>query len=216
MASGAAAAAPLDGPILTRSQRNRRDAIVSTTVDLLASQEHGQIHMRDIADRSGVALATLYRYFASKELLFAHAVVAWGETFVSRTRQRAGNAASDAERMQQTFRRTIKAYERWPNFYRLIAALEITDDAEARQVFQVFSANYQESLRTVLEHTDPEDAAVVAQVLLATLGTALRKWSVGEWETAQVYDHMSRAVDLLFREPRSIVPHAAVADNGER
>lgn len=189
---------------LTRSQRDRREAILATTAELLASQEHGQIHMRDIADRSGVALATLYRYFPSKELLFAHAVVAWGEAFVSSTKRRAGNAASDAERMQQTFRQTIKAYERWPNFYRLIAALEITDDVEARQVFQRFSAQYQESLRTVLEYTHPDDAAVVAQVLLATLGAALRKWSVGEWQTAQVYEHMSRAVTLVFGQPRGV------------
>lgn len=203
-AQSPAAAAPLAEAGLTRSQRDRREAIVSTTIELLATQEHGQIHMRDIADRSGVALATLYRYFASKELLFAHAVVAWGEAFVSTTRRRAGNAASDEERMQQTFRRTIKAYERWPNFYRLIAALEITDDAEARQVFQRFSAHYQESLRTVLEHTHPDDAAVVAQVLLAMLGTALRKWSVGEWDTVQVYDQMSRSVALIFGQPRGI------------
>ena len=185
-------------------------------VELLASHEHGQIHMRDIADRSGVALATLYRYFASKELLFAHAVVAWGQSFVSTAKRRAGNAPSDSERMQQTFRRTIKAYERWPNFYRLIAALEITDDAEARQVFQLFSAYYQESLRTVLEHTDPDDAAVVAQVLLSTLGTALRKWSVGEWEIAQVYDHMSKAVDLVFREPRPLACDKPIAVIGQR
>jgi AcrR family transcriptional regulator len=204
MASSASAALSATASGLTRSQRDRRDAILATTVDMLATQEHGQIHMRDIADRSGVALATLYRYFASKELLFAHAVVAWGEAFVANAKRRAGNAASDAERMQQTFRRTIKAYERWPNFYRLIAALEITDDAEARQVFQVFSGRYQESLRTVLEHTHPEDAAVVAQVLLATLGTALRKWSVGEWQTAEVYGHMSRAVALIFGQPRRI------------
>jgi AcrR family transcriptional regulator len=204
MATSPSASVAQTASALTKSQRDRREAIVTTTIELLASQEHGQIHMRDIADRSGVALATLYRYFASKELLFAHAVVAWGEAFVSTTRRRAGNADSDAERMQQTFRRTIKAYERWPNFYRLIAALEITDDAEARQVFQVFSAHYQQSLRTVLEHTDPEDAAVIAQVLLDTLGAALRKWSIGVWETAQVYDHMNRAVALIFGQPRSI------------
>ena len=68
----------------------------------------------------------------------------------------------------------------------------------------MFSARYQESLRTVLEHTHPDDAAVVAQVLLATLGTALRKWSVGDWQTAEVYDHMSRAVALVFGQPRRI------------
>jgi len=204
MASNAPDPGSISGPVPSRSQRDRREAIVATTLEMLATREHGQIHMRDIADASGVALATLYRYFASKDLLYAHTVVAWGQAFVSTTRRRAGNAASDEERMQQTFRRTIKAYERWPTFYRLISALEITEDAEARQVFQAFSAHYQASLRTVLEHTDPEDAAMVAQMLLSALGAALRKWSVGEWETAQVYDHMSKAVDLMFRQPRGI------------
>lgn len=184
------------------ARRNRRDAILETTIEQLSTLEHGQIHMRDIADRSGVALATLYRHFASKELLFAHAVVAWGQTFVSTTKQRAGNATCDAERIERAFRRTMKAYERWPAFYRLIAALEITEDVEARQVFQAFSTHYQDSLRTVLVDTDPEDAALIAQILLSTLGAALRKWSVGEWQTAEVYEHMSRAVDLVFREPR--------------
>ncbi len=197
----ASSSTPFAMPTLTPAQHHRREAIVATTIELLTTREHGQIHMRDIAERSGVALATLYRYFASKELLFAHAVVAWGEAFVASAKRRAGNAASDKERMQQTLRRTVKAYERWPNFYRLIAALELTEDDEARQVFRAFSANYQDSLRTVLVETAPDDAALVAQMLLSSLGAALRKWSVGDWQTAQVYAHMEAAVDLIFRAP---------------
>jgi TetR/AcrR family transcriptional regulator, cholesterol catabolism regulator len=189
-------------PGLTASQHGRRAAIVAATVDLLATREHGQIHMREIAESAGVALATLYRYFGSKELLFAHAVVAWGGAFVASARRRAGSTTSDRERMQQAFARTIKAYERWPNFYRLIAALEITEDEAARLVFQAYSASYQEALRAVLAETAPEDAAMIAQILLSSLGAALRKWSVGEWQTGAVYDHMERAVDLMFRAPR--------------
>jgi AcrR family transcriptional regulator len=186
----------------TDAQRARRDAIMRATIELLSNREHGQIHMRDIADRSGVALATLYRYFASKELLFAHAVVAWGQAFVSTTETRASEARSDAERIQQAFARTIKAYERWPAFYRLIAAFEVTEDSDADRVFQSFSKRYQGSLKTVLRDTDPDDAAIIAQMLLSTLGAALRKWSIGDWEIAQVYEQMSSAVDLVFRLPR--------------
>ena len=47
---------------MTEAQRARREAILSATMDLLGEREHGQIHMRDIAERSGVALATLYRF----------------------------------------------------------------------------------------------------------------------------------------------------------
>lgn len=188
---------------MTGAQRARREAILSATMDLLDEREHGQIHMRDIAERSGVALATLYRYFASKELLYAHAIVAWGRAFGPATQRLASGAASDRERMDQAFRRTIKAYERQPAFYRLIAALEVTEDRDAHDVFQAFSSGYQALLRDVLTDTDPEDAALIAQMLLATLGSALRKWSLGDWPVARVYDQMASAIDLIFREPRA-------------
>lgn len=190
-------------PGLTAGQRARREAILSATSDLLDEREHGQIHMRDIAERSGVALATLYRYFASKELLYAHTVVAWGDAFGPATQRKASTAASDRERIHQAFRRTIKAYERQPAFYRLIAALEVTEDREAHEVFQAFSGRYQALLRDVLSETDDDDAALIAQMLLATLGSALRKWSLGDWPVARVYDQMASAVDLMFRAPRA-------------
>lgn len=185
-------------------QMARREAILSATIDLLSEREHGQIHMREIADRAGVALATLYRYFVSKELLYANVIVAWGKAFGPMTKVQASTVKCDTDRIKQAFRRTIKAYERGPNFYRLIAALEVTEDAEARRVFQAFSARYRELLRSVLVDTEPDDAAMVTQMLLSTLGEALRKWSVGEWEVRQVYQYIDKAADLIFGQPRAV------------
>ncbi len=187
---------------LTPAQRRRREAIISATSDMLATREPAQIHMRDIAAEAGVALGTLYRYFPSKELLYAHCVAAWGQAFAPMTRTQNSKAASDAERISRVLRRTVKAYERWPNFYRLIALLEITDDSEARSVYQVFYESYRALLATVLVDTDPDDAAVVVQMLLSSLGNALGKWFLGEWKVEAVHAHVTKAVELIFGQPR--------------
>jgi AcrR family transcriptional regulator len=187
---------------LSVAQRGRREAIVAKTIELLATREPAQIHMREIAAEAGVALATLYRYFPSKELLYAHAVAAWGKSFAPMTRSQAGKAGCDAERIRGALRRTAKAYQRWPNFYRLILFLEITEDREAGKVYQAFSTQYQGLLATVLEDTEPEDATLAAEILLSSLGSALRKWSLGQWTIEQVLDHIDRAVTLVFGQPR--------------
>lgn len=204
MASRAIAASSMPASGLSPAQRNRREAILGATIEQLSSREPAQIHMREIAAESGVALATLYRYFPSKELLYAHAVAAWGRAFGPMSRSQAGKVSSDAERISRVLRRTVKAYERWPNFYRLIAFLEITDDSVARGVYQEFSIQYQALLAQVLEDTEPEDAALVVEILLSALGVALRKWSLGEWRIEQVYRHVERAANLVFGQPRRI------------
>ena len=42
-----------------------------------------RISVREVAESAGVALATLYHYFPSKEHLFAEALVQWASTMGS-------------------------------------------------------------------------------------------------------------------------------------
>lgn len=48
------------------AQRERRRRILAATFDLAASGGYDAVQMREVADRAGVALGTLYRYFPSK------------------------------------------------------------------------------------------------------------------------------------------------------
>lgn len=56
---------------LSATQSRRRQHIVDASFDLLLSRRYDQIQMRDTAADAGVALGTLYRYFSSKDHLFA-------------------------------------------------------------------------------------------------------------------------------------------------
>jgi AcrR family transcriptional regulator len=62
---------------MTAAQVRRREAAIDQALRDLATRDYESIQMREIAERAGIALATLYRYFPSKEYLFAVALERW-------------------------------------------------------------------------------------------------------------------------------------------
>jgi TetR/AcrR family transcriptional regulator, cholesterol catabolism regulator len=52
---------------MTSRQLIRRARIIEAVIDLIADVGADAVQMRDVAQRSGVALATVYRYFSSKD-----------------------------------------------------------------------------------------------------------------------------------------------------
>ncbi|HVA61118.1 MAG TPA: TetR family transcriptional regulator [Mycobacteriales bacterium] len=59
------------------SQQARRERILDAAVELATEGGYNAVQMREVADRAGVALGTLYRYFPSKVNLL---VAAMGRT----------------------------------------------------------------------------------------------------------------------------------------
>ncbi len=64
---------------MTARQRGRRAALTEAVIDLLQETEPDRIQMREVSERSGVALGTLYRYFPTKEHLMAASMEAWND-----------------------------------------------------------------------------------------------------------------------------------------
>jgi hypothetical protein len=62
---------------LTASQFARRERIVRVALKLLVNGDYEKIQMKDVAEGSDVALGTVYRYFTSKEHLFAAVQLEW-------------------------------------------------------------------------------------------------------------------------------------------
>src|SRR5262249_62140274 len=74
-------AARPDPASLPPGQQERRRRIVQAAIDLLEQGEYEAIQMRDVAQAAGVALATIYRYFTSKEHLYPPALLEWAPDF---------------------------------------------------------------------------------------------------------------------------------------
>jgi len=184
----------------TPSQQARRHRIVTAALELLETREYDRIQVRDVAESANVALGTLYRYFPSKEQLFAEVLVEWSRTFETSVRSRS-RATTDAQRLKALLRRAAAAFERHPNFFRLLAALERVNDPAVTRPFREYSDHVSGVLEEALEDTDRADAALITRMTLAFLDALLKQWAVGQVSMASVYAQLDRAVDLVFAAP---------------
>ncbi|MGZ4800092.1 MAG: TetR/AcrR family transcriptional regulator [Acidimicrobiia bacterium] len=82
--------------VLSDEQAGRRDLVVAAATDLAKAGGYDAVVMKAVADRSGVALATIYRWFASKDHLLTEVLLVWGTQLsesLAADPPRAGDAA---------------------------------------------------------------------------------------------------------------------------
>jgi AcrR family transcriptional regulator len=190
-------------PARTPSQQARRARIIATATELLDEREYERIQIREVAEGAGVALATLYRYFPSKELLYAHVLQAWSESFDRDLRTSRVEPPTDEARLRAALRRVVRAYERHPHFYRLVTVLDVGTDPAVGEVYATFATRFVGALRDALRDVADDDAEAIARMTSALLGALLRAWSLGRTPIAGVYAQLDRAVELVFHEPRA-------------
>ncbi|HOT79387.1 MAG TPA: TetR family transcriptional regulator [Microthrixaceae bacterium] len=179
------------------SQAARRQRIVDAALELLQDRPYDQIQMRDVAEGAGVALGTLYRYFPSKEQLFAHVLVEWSRRFEP-GRRRGPAPETDADRLVAVLRAAARAFERHPNFFQLIALLEVISDPDVAEPFHEYSGAFSTALSDALHDVDPSDVVVISTMSSALIGTLLRSWWLGRISMRSVYDQLDRSVALMF------------------
>ena len=121
--------------------------------------EYDAIQMRDVAQEAGVALGTVYRYFTSKEHLYAAALLEWAANFPTREQSKPAGGRSDEAQLRALMRRAVRAFERYPQMMRVEIVIESSPDPNARALFDQFAARNGGTLKSALSSTKPETAA---------------------------------------------------------
>ena len=198
----AAAAAPAlpDPATLPAGQQERRDRIVRAAFALLERGEYDAIQMRDVAREAGVALATIYRYFTSKEHLYAAALVEWAADYPTRGRPAADHVSSEAQ-LRALMRRAVRAFEHYPQMMRVEIVLESSTDPNARALFDQFAGNNRRALMDALSSTDADTAAAIVETVNSVMVTRLRSWALGRGTIQDVDRSVQRTLDLIFASP---------------
>lgn len=62
---------------LTKDQQARRERLIDAARELALEGGYAAVTMHDVADRAGVARATVYRYFATKDHLLTEVAADW-------------------------------------------------------------------------------------------------------------------------------------------
>ena len=132
--------APVDLPTiriatLTPEQQDRRRRIIDAAFELGAEKGYDAVQMRDVAAISNVSLATIYRYFSSKDHLLAAAMTGWMAKLQSRVAQSPPRGDDAVEQLIDVLRRGCRAMERQP---KLTRALVRAMGASASQIQRVF------------------------------------------------------------------------------
>lgn len=183
---------------LSSTQRERRDRIVQAGLTLLKTNEHHQIQMKDVAAEAGVALGTVYRYFQSKDHLFAEVLAAWGSQLRTNVERKPLRGETNAERLTDVLHRSMRAFQAWPQLARVVMALEASDDPFTREIF---ARNMAHNLDVYVEAVQglPETLTTdVVRVAASVFDLQLRQWVVGAQSIADVYDRIGKSVWVIL------------------
>lgn len=158
------------GTDLPAYKQARRSQIVAAAMAALKVGDYDQIQMRDIAEDAQVALGTLYRYFSSKEHVYAAVLQEWARpVFVAE-----GADPRPAEvRVRAKVATILASFERWPGFFRVCMLLQNSTDPNATALMAEFSDAAVDTLARDFAALGERPAADAAVMLWAVVNTVL-------------------------------------------
>ncbi|PGH50612.1 TetR family transcriptional regulator [Streptomyces sp. Ru87] len=123
------------GPPLTARQEERRRRILEAAVRLASDGGFDAVQMREVAERSGVALGTLYRYFPSKIYLLVATLRGELGRLHETLRERPPEDPDPAARVTGTLLRAFGAMRREPRLAdAMMRALTFADRSVTNEV----------------------------------------------------------------------------------
>ncbi len=193
---------PLEIAPLSTAQRSRHAAVTGAVLALLEEAASEDIQMREVSARSKVALATVYRYFPTKEQLLAAAMVAWNERMVDRFRTMHAEHSSvgpAVERAVLLSSANLRAYRRRPHHARLEIELHASRDPYVIETLEQRAARNRTALFEMIPEVPPETARVASLAVGGTLFTALALWTAGRITFAAAEANLEDVVRLSLR-----------------
>lgn len=190
--------AQLDPASLPKGQQARRQHIIDVASELLVADEFERIQIRDVAEGSGVALGTVYRYFTSKEHLYAAVLRDWSATDPIKHGNPVDVSRSPAERIRERLHHSVRRFEEYPTFLRLQSSLRQSADPIVSEIFAEFSDQVLTSYRAQLADLPAGDAADIVSIVTAVLTHQLVLFGLGRQDAAEVHRLLDRTVDMIF------------------
>jgi AcrR family transcriptional regulator len=193
-------AVELDLGALTPNQAARRQRVIDAAMKLAAEGGYDAVQMRDVAGEAGVALGTIYRYFASKDHLLAACQVEFARAEQQKLERQPPRGDTPADRVVDVLRRATRAQERQPQLTAaMVTAISSPDPAVSgcqREVTAVMAAVLAGPMRDV----DPRLRPGIVRALSHVWFSALLGWVNGWTNVGAVGEELESAARLLQRD----------------
>jgi AcrR family transcriptional regulator len=182
---------------LTPEQLDRRRRIIDAAFELGAEKGYDAVQMRDVAAISNVSLATIYRYFSSKDHLLAAAMTEWVAKLQARVVKAPPRGADAVEQLTDVLRRACLAMERQPKLTRALVRALGASDAGVEESALRMRSQVAELAEGILVEIDPQTRADILSVLGHVWYSALVTWANGRRDFDSVLLDLERATRVL-------------------
>ncbi len=181
-----------------RNQAARRGRVLEAAVALAGAGGYEAVQMRDVAEKAGVALGTLYRYFPSKDHLLVASLAEWSEDLRARLEQKPPRGDSAADRVADVLWRASRALERQPRVAAaLVAALSSPDPTVADRKQGVYNTLHS-IITTAIGDEDVPEKDDVVWVLGHVWFASLVYWAGGLSEAGRMGKDLEVATRLIL------------------
>ncbi|MBF9066551.1 TetR/AcrR family transcriptional regulator [Streptacidiphilus fuscans] len=194
-------------PVETMSPRQleRRKHLIDAALALVAEGGVERLQMKQVSERSGVALGTTYRYFSSKEHLLAAAASDWRAMLMDdlATEVRGSPAAlagrgSGSDRVVRFVHRGMRALQRQPNLARLLVSVAVSTDPFASEVVEAMGNSGRAKLLALMPEVPPTARSVVPHIIDAAWQSELVDWVTGRSTLGDAFARLEEVIRLVL------------------
>ena len=183
----------------TPAQQARYDRVIAAATEVLSAGGQDGVQMKDLAQRAGVSLATLYRYFPAKDYVLLAVALARYQAALALVSAEVPRGGTVRERVAAHLRREFRAQQR---NRRLTAALAAALTGGGRSYSPIIEAA-EHTHAQVVRHVAAgggklsEQQEKLLTVVLDICGAASRRWLAGSYAVADVEAQIEIACQLL-------------------
>ena len=184
---------------VTPAQQERYDRVVAAAAEVLSAGGVDAVQMKDLAQRAGVSLATLYRYFPSKEYVLLAVCLARFQEAARRVFAEVPPGDTIRERVTSHLMREFGAQQREQ---RLTAALTQALTGTARSYSEMIEAVEHLHFQ-ILRHVAAGGGQLTEQqqkllsVVIDIFSAASRRWLAGIYSAAEARYQIEVGCELL-------------------
>lgn len=197
--TGVETPAPLPREAMTARQLARRARLLEAVVEIVTEVGPHALQMREVAERSGVALGTAYKYFRSREQLLAAALAEWQQPLMQRMAA-AGRTteAGPSELVAAYLRRALRAFHRNPHMGALMVLMQTSGDPDVVETLAEMGTRSTAVMEQLLDGLPPETVPVVGRGLEAVLMNAVTALVTGRATLDEAVERVEAVARLLL------------------
>jgi AcrR family transcriptional regulator len=194
------ASAATETEFSSAAQRERRQRILDATLALASRGGYEAVQMRAVADRAGVALGTLYRYFPSKIHLLVSGLAREFERNQEKLDRISIPGDTPYERMMFVLGRITRTMQREPMLTEAMTRAFMFADPSAAAEVNTVARLMERTLTGAMHEGEPTaDEIAIARVIGDVWLSSLVAWVTRRASADDVSNQLELAARLLLR-----------------